>query len=151
MAMGMAKSVALEGGSRGGQSALALHHVDPTLAGSKGLGPAFSIPSSKPHSKGKEDSGAHGSSSCAGVAFEPVLLRVEGSPMAPNEAATSEEGAGIFRGYRLVPKPPGSLGSLVPEPVPAATTGQVSVRVHAVGLNFRDLLMVGDHLPVFLF
>ena len=48
-------------------------------------------------------------------------------------------------GFRLVPRPPGSLNSLVPEPVPSASpAGQVAVRVHAVGLNFRDLLVVSS-------
>ena len=47
--------------------------------------------------------------------------------------------------FRLVPRPPGSLGSLVPEPVPPPKGNDlegVSVRVRAVGLNFRDLLVV---------
>ena len=44
--------------------------------------------------------------------------------------------------FRLVPRPAGSLSSLVPESVPKAQPGQVSVKVQAVGLNFRDLLVV---------
>ncbi len=46
--------------------------------------------------------------------------------------------------YHLVPKPRGSLNSLVPEAVAVGelAPGQMAVRVCATGINFRDLLNV---------
>jgi hypothetical protein len=54
------------------------------------------------------------------------------------------EASGASPEYRLVPRPPGALSSLVPEAVPPARSQdqQMTVRVKAVGLNFRDLLVV---------
>ncbi|GAX72978.1 hypothetical protein CEUSTIGMA_g431.t1, partial [Chlamydomonas eustigma] len=68
--------------------------------------------------------------------FLPVLKCLDGGrPLGALEG----------RDYRLVPRPPGALSSLVPEAVPAASRvqgQQMTVRVKAVGLNFRDLLVV---------
>ena len=69
------------------------------------------------------------SAGTSGVSMSPLILRVA------SNAPPSED-------FRLIPRPAGSLGSLVPEPVPGAQPGQVSVKVQAVGLNFRDLLVV---------
>ena len=75
-------------------------------------------------------------STAAGVQYSEVLVRrVQPASVAPGS-------------FQLVPKPPGSLGSLVPVPVPEPGSGEVEgqacIRVRAVGLNFRDLLMVSN-------
>jgi hypothetical protein len=78
----------------------------------------------------------HGRELRAGVTLGPVLQALSAGNL-PKPTAAAD--------FRLVPRPPGSLGSLVPEPVPLPKgSGQegVSVRVRAVGLNFRDLLVV---------
>ena len=73
--------------------------------------------------------------------------------MVPQLTSVPAEGLGLpSDDFRLVPRPPGSLGSLVPEPVPPPPMGKdldgVSVRVRAVGLNFRDLLVVSPYLKI---
>ncbi|GAX83383.1 hypothetical protein CEUSTIGMA_g10808.t1, partial [Chlamydomonas eustigma] len=66
-------------------------------------------------------------------------------------ASASAVGSKLVEGYRLVPRPPGALSSLVPEAVPAASRmrqdQQMTVRVKSVGLNFRDLLVVLGMYP----
>ncbi|GAX72979.1 hypothetical protein CEUSTIGMA_g431.t1, partial [Chlamydomonas eustigma] len=65
-------------------------------------------------------------------------------------ASASAVGSKLVEGYRLVPRPPGALSSLVPEAVPTASRvqgQQMTVRVKAVGLNFRDLLVVLGMYP----
>ena len=79
---------------------------------------------------------AFGAQVCGGAASVPRLvpeLRVA-APLGP---------------HHLVPRPKGSLDSLVPEPLPhwgqgtePLSPGQVLLAVRAVGINFRDVLNV---------
>ena len=70
-------------------------------------------------------------STSSGVQYTEVLL--------PNPGTESSG-----TDFRLIPRPAGSISSLAPEPAPEAQPGQVSVKVQAVGLNFRDLLVVSE-------
>ena len=77
----------------------------------------------------------HGAALHGGLLYRPKLLR--SSLQAP---ATL---------LHLSPCPRGSLGSLVPRPLPSAVPGpgQVLLHVEAVGLNFRDVLNVLGMYP----
>ena len=74
----------------------------------------------------------------AGLAFRPHLVQCQA-------AASSSIGAGPFQ---LLPQPRGALQNLVPVPIsPKLQPGMVWVEVHAVGVNFRDVLNVLGMYP----
>ena len=79
-----------------------------------------------------------GSAEQAGVVHASRLLPV---PVADSPALTGP--------YQMLPSPRGSLTNLKPVGVPLMTPGrgQVLVEVHAVGLNFRDVLNVLGMYP----
>ena len=84
-----------------------------------------------------------GCSRSSGVKYADILM----PSLASYQGGSGEETS--LRDFRLIPRPPGSLSSLVPEPVPPPKDKDlegVSVRVRAVGLNFRDLLVVSPNL-----
>ena len=68
------------------------------------------------------------------------------SKLLPLAAASSPALSGPFQ---LVPSPRGSLGNLKPVTLPAMVpaAGQVVLEVHAVGVNFRDVLNVLGMYP----
>ena len=147
MLLGMTKTAALEAAGAGRRPAI-ISHVDPQAfreschEPAEGIAFEVSQPAIGPTSSAPAEARA-GQINLGGVGFLPTLLRVDGPP--PDRESTDETTAERLSGFRLVPRPPGSLGSLVPEPVPLPKgSGQegVSVRVRAVGLNFRDLLVV---------
>ena len=74
----------------------------------------------------------------AGLAFRPHLVQRQA-------AASSSAGAGP---YQLLPQPRGALQNLVPVSIsPKLQPGMVWVEVHAVGVNFRDVLNVLGMYP----
>ena len=153
--LGMAKAAALEAsGGAGRDSASVISHTDPYLAagadGFQRIQDSFSLPkaSSEPNQEVTTRNPSSGYNiGVGGVEFCPVLLRLK-DPMSTESRQVPGAQMGQS-GFRLVPRPPGSLGSLVPEPVPPPKGNNfdgVSVRVRAVGLNFRDLLVVSQNL-----
>eukprot|EP00955_Chlamydomonas_euryale_P054611 355897-Chlamydomonas_euryale.AAC.1 len=108
--------------------ATATRTVDRLAASTFEEGSALHLQLVEEHAASADDS-----HSCGGVVQVSVL-----APQCTHGMAAGGE-------VRLVARPPGSLGNLVPEAVPAASNSgapEAAVRVHAVGLNFRDLLVV---------
>ncbi|MEW5315624.1 MAG: hypothetical protein WDW38_007039 [Sanguina aurantia] len=90
-----------------------------------------------PTSAGAAAADVFGRSLQAGVHFSPRLQRELQQRAAPAGA------------YQLLPRPKGSLDSLVPLPVDISTLqpGQLLLAVRAVGINFRDVLNVLGMYP----
>ena len=142
---GLAKTVALE--CRGQLQATWSQHR-PSAIGSRGRGKNLgllvldgALPGPQSGKPTAPQGGAaavlseYGGISSAGIWFSPTLRAASAGGL----ASAVQKGSG----FRLVPRPPGAISSLIPEPVPSASPAdQVAVRVHAVGLNFRDLLVV---------
>ncbi|PNH02167.1 Erythronolide synthase, modules 3 and 4, partial [Tetrabaena socialis] len=127
---GMLRSVALESAGRAfGVSS------GPDDGGEAAAGSTGSL-ELQPSDPGADASDVFGLDLQRGVAAQPQLV-----PMPANVAAVSD--------FQLLPLPRGALGNLVPSPLSPDDTppGSVSLRVRAVGLNFRDVLNVLGMYP----
>ncbi|MFT8245133.1 SDR family NAD(P)-dependent oxidoreductase [Roseomonas sp. BN140053] len=81
---------------------------------------------------------------------EPEVLLFQSARRVPRLRPGAAEPAAPTAPARLAVRQPGQLGTLVWEPLPrlpAPAPGEVSVRIEAAGLNFRDLMWAQGLLP----